>query len=287
VNVLVADNDPLFSRIVKARLEKLGYSVTSVSDGSEAWKAYEHNRFRFVITEFDLAGFDGPELCQRIREVNQNRHTYVMFYAARNDGDSIVSAYQAGADDFLSKPFNPVLLDLRLTHGKRVLNREDDLRLISNHDDSTGFIKFDTFKRFFLVHESGARRHNYEGVVTFVNVDNYDEIFETYGHTVAIQSVSMVAGMIGASIRSSDLVAHTGEENGEFCVLMPDNSLDNVGKVVARIEERIKGTALHSGTEILHPRLSYSTVTYPHENLGIDELLAVVNRTPFHLSSAA
>jgi diguanylate cyclase (GGDEF)-like protein len=287
LNVLVADGDPLFGRIVKARLEKLGYSVTIVPDGDEAWRAYERMRFRFVITEYDLAGLDGPELCRRIRNMKKSRHTYVLFYAARNDSDSIVAAYQAGADDFLGKPLNPVLLDLRLAHGRQVLNREDDLRVIANHDDTTGFIKFDTFKRFFAVHESGARRYKYQGVVTFVTIDNYNDIYRNHGQGVAVQALSMVAGIIGASIRSSDLVAHTGEDVGEFCILMPDTSLENLGKVVERIEGRVASTAIHSGTDILRPRLSYGTAAYPREGLGTEELLAPENRRPYSLSPAA
>lgn len=287
MNILLVDSDPLFGRIVKARLEKLGYAVSIALDGAEAWELYEHSRFRFVITEFDLPGLDGPELCRRIRNMGRDRHTYVLFYAARNDSDSIVQAYQAGADDFLGKPFNPVLLDLRLTHGTQILNREDDLRVVANHDDTTGFIKFDTFLRFFSVYESGARRYGYVGVVMFVTIDNYEELYELHGHGVAVQTKSMVASMLGSSIRSSDLVSHVGEDTGEFCVLMPDTPTENVSKVVERVESRAKSTAIHTGKEILYPRLSYSTAKYPQENLGPEETLASENRQPFRLSPAA
>lgn len=253
MKVLLADSDLLFSRLVKSRLEKAGYSVATVPTGPEAWELFEHSRFRFVITEFDLPGLDGTELCRRIRNLSRRRHTYVMFYAARNSSDNIVEAYQAGADDFLGKPFNPTLLDLRLARGRQELNREDDLRVVANHDDATGFIKYNTFMRFFLVHESGAKRYKYEGIVTFVTIDNYEEILESYGYGVAMQTKSSVAGVLDSSIRSSDLVSHVGEDSGEFCILMPDTPKENIGTVVDRIESRIKNVAIHAGNDIIHP----------------------------------
>jgi len=287
VKVLLADGDPLFGRIVKSRLEKIGYAVTLASDGDAAWELYQHSPFRFVITEYDLPGVSGPEFCSRVRSLSRGGHTYVLFYATRNDGESIVDAYQAGADDFLAKPFNPVLLDLRLARGKQELTREDDLRMLSSQDDTTGFIKFNTFLRFFTVHEAGARRYNYQGLVTFAAIENFEEILESHGYGIANQTKIIVANALGSSVRSSDLVSHVGDETGDFCILMPDTPKENVGKVIARIESQLQSTAIHAGKEILRPQLSYSTVTYPHEDLHAEQCLAPENREPFKLISAA
>lgn len=287
MDILLADSDPLFGRIVQSRLEKLGHTVSLVADGAEAWSLYEHSRFRFVITEFDLPGLNGAQLCRNIRSAGRRRHTYVLFYAGRSDSDSIVDAYQAGADDYLSKPFNPVLLDLRIAHGMENLNREDDLRVVANHDDSTGFIKYDTFMRFFSVYESGARRYGYKGVVTFVSIDNYDELCDRHGHAIAGQTKSMVAALLGSSIRSSDLIAHVGEDTGEFCILMPDTAVEGVKIVVDRIDSKIKSTAIHSGKDVFRPQLSFATANYPHENLSAEQSLAPENRVSHKLSPAA
>ena len=287
MDFLLADSDPLFGRIVKSRLEKFGNTVSLATDGAEAWRLYERSRIRFVITEFDLPVMEGAELCRRIRDAGRGQHTHVLFYAARHDSECIVAAYQAGADDYLGKPFNPVLLDLRIANGKRALNREDDLRVLANHDESTGFIKFDTFMRFFATHESGARRYGYEGVILFVTIDNYDKLCGLHGNGVAVQTKSVVAGVLSSSIRSSDLVAHVGEDTGEFCILLPDTPSEKVKILVARIESRVKSTAIHTGNEILHPRLAYSVATYPQKNLKPKEILAPGNRKPFRLSPAA
>ena len=76
MKVLLVDNDQLFSPIVKSRLEKLGYAVSMASDGEAAWEPYQHPPFRFLITEYNLPGVGGPELCRRIRNMNRGRHTY-------------------------------------------------------------------------------------------------------------------------------------------------------------------------------------------------------------------
>jgi PleD family two-component response regulator len=268
-------------------MDKLGYALTLAPSGDVAWELYQHSPFRFVITEYDLPGLDGPELCRRIRNENHSRHTYVMFYAARNDSDIIVEAYHAGADDFLAKPFNLVLLDLRLSRGKQELNREDDLRIHSNHDDTTGFIKFNTFMRFFAVHDAGARRHSYQGIVTFATIENFDDILSNHGYGLAKQTKSVVASVLGSAIRSSDLVAHAGEDSRDFCTLMPDMPRENVGIVVRRIESQLRNAIIHTGKAILRPRLEYSTVIYPNAKLTAEQSLEPQNRVPFKLDSAA
>ncbi len=287
MRILLVDTDQLFTRIVKLKLEKWGHIVHIELSGEAAWEELERQAYRVVMLEHDLGDLDGLELCRRIRKLHRARYTYVLFYSANHEHEALTSAYQAGADDYLNKPFNPQLLRLRLKNGKRMLNLEDELRNVASLDTTTGFINHDTFLRFFSVYEAGARRYKYTGLLLFITAENFKEVFDEYGGEVANQLKSAIAEVMPVSIRKSDLVSNMRDDAGEFCIMMPYTLLENVGSVINRLDNKLKDVVVQAGNTLIHPRISYSTVQYPQEDRGVDEVMAAENRVAFVLNSAA
>ena len=132
-----------------------------------------------------------------------------MFYATRSDNDSVIAAYQAGADDFLIKPFNPLLLELRLGRRKKIVGFGPESREQPSRDHLTGFIKYDAFKRFFSVHNAGARKLNHRGVVTFAAIEKLARIRAERGCGGSNQAKSSAASVLGWEIRRTDRAALT------------------------------------------------------------------------------
>lgn len=133
MRLMIAEDDPT-SRLLLARvLEKLGYEVLQAPGGPEAWELFQRERVRLVITDWMMPDLDGLELCRRIRaDVRHARYTYLIVLTALAGKSSFLEAMDAGADDFVSKPFDPDQLLARLRVAERVLSLEADLRRVES-----------------------------------------------------------------------------------------------------------------------------------------------------------
>lgn len=282
---LIADRNQLFNRLVKLKLEKWGHSVDIAMTGEEAWKALDRNNYRAVIMDWGLEGVDAPDLCRRIRSLGRARYTYVMFYSEHNDHDSMVAAYEAGADDYLIKPFNPLLLQLRIKTGKRMLNLEDELRELASYDETTGLISYATFKDFFATFLSGAIRHELSGTVLFLHVTNYAGVEQDHGAIAATKIMIEVANVLAKTMRSSDLVAKVDEDH--FCVLLPQTPEANIQHVLQHIQEHMVGVAVIAGPTRIEPIVEAEIAGYPVEGLSAEEVLAYGNRQSVGFLSVA
>jgi len=129
-NILVVDDDPIVSTIVAANLTKAGYAVHSVSDGIEALQYLASNPTGIVISDWNMPRLDGIELCRRIRSQVANGYTYVILLTSQGRIEQRVQGLTAGADDFLTKPFDPRELLERVRVAERILQLETRETLI-------------------------------------------------------------------------------------------------------------------------------------------------------------
>ncbi|HEY8076974.1 MAG TPA: response regulator [Labilithrix sp.] len=123
MRVLAADDEPGVVRSLERLLKSWGYEATSANDGVEAWRILKHEDApRVVILDWDMPGLTGIEVLRLLRATAHGKETYVVLLTARQHKSELIEALEAGADDFLSKPFEPRELQLRLAKG--VMSRE-------------------------------------------------------------------------------------------------------------------------------------------------------------------
>lgn len=127
LDILIVDDDNLSRRLLKRTLQKWGYRVTEASDGEKAWEIYRQGKFAMVITDWMMPGTDGLELVRRIRQHPSGEYVYIIMLTARSLKKDVVVGMEAGADDFLVKPFNQEELRVRLRAGERILQLEKSL----------------------------------------------------------------------------------------------------------------------------------------------------------------
>ncbi|OFW21737.1 MAG: hypothetical protein A3H97_16510 [Acidobacteria bacterium RIFCSPLOWO2_02_FULL_65_29] len=122
MRALVADDDRLNATLVARSLEKFGLDVVVTSDGAQAWKRLEADpAVSLAILDWMMPGIDGPELCRRIRSDEARASMYVLLLTARDSRTDLVAGLDAGANDYLTKPFDPDELRARVDVGLRVL----------------------------------------------------------------------------------------------------------------------------------------------------------------------
>jgi phosphoserine phosphatase RsbU/P len=128
VKILIADDDSIPRRLLHAALVKAGHEVVSTCDGVEAWQALQQaDAPRLVILDWLMPGLDGVEICRRVRQRDAAPYTYLLLLTSKDRKEDLITGLEAGADDYLTKPFDPQELQVRLRTGQRILDLQTAL----------------------------------------------------------------------------------------------------------------------------------------------------------------
>lgn len=125
MKVLIADDSALVRRLIEVAVLDRGHEPLAVDDGAAAWTAFEHEHPSLVILDWQMPELDGLEVCRRIRTSPYARDTFVLVVTGRIEGDDVVNALDAGADDYLFKPFTPSSITARLAIAERRIAAND------------------------------------------------------------------------------------------------------------------------------------------------------------------
>ncbi len=143
--ILIVDDDPIALEMLQTTLEKAGHKVSSARNGHEALARLEQEPIRMVITDWVMEPMDGLQLCRAIRSRHFSHYVYIIMLSARDERANIAQGLAAGADDFVTKPFDPAELAARIKAGQRILSLEmRDVtifalaRLAESRDTETG-----------------------------------------------------------------------------------------------------------------------------------------------------
>ncbi len=126
MKILVVEDDRAQLKVLARVLGNLGHEILTARDGVEAWEMIEGRDIRMVITDWLMPRMDGPTLCRKIRETNSPQYIYTVLLTSMNRSEDVVSGIQAGADDYISKPFNHAELSARIAAGQRIIQLEDE-----------------------------------------------------------------------------------------------------------------------------------------------------------------
>lgn len=128
LSILVADDDPVSLRILQKALEKCGHDVRVARNGTEAWQVLTSPEApRLAVLDWMMPGMDGPTICRRARALPSELPPYFILLTARNDYPDVVAGLEAGANDYVTKPFHHAELKARVQVGLRVLELQKKL----------------------------------------------------------------------------------------------------------------------------------------------------------------
>ena len=279
MRALIVSDDLLFAGLVTKKIKTLGYVAESVTTATAALERIKKDTYRIVLTGWNLRGMTGRELTEGIRNLNRSRYTYIIVSPAVMTPDVIVDALEAGADDFLGRPFNPIELKLKMSHASRLLDLEDELRDGAGTDDKTGLVNDASFRHFFRVVTAEARRLKERGTLMYVVVDEYKAIYEEYGFEPAETLAVEIGRALNSIIRSSDLVARLKDDL--FCMMLQNTQLELCKTVAAKVKEKVGNMSLFMDDLEIYPTVSIEILDYPIDALTSDEILAITDRLAY------
>lgn len=143
MKVLIAEDDATSRMMLKAVLTKWGYEVVETSDGDEAWQVLQRKDApRLAILDWVMPGISGDELCRKVRQLSPLRPIYIILLTVRRDKADVIAGLEAGANDYVRKPFDREELRARVSVGKRVVRLEATLfKRIRELQDAMAHIK--------------------------------------------------------------------------------------------------------------------------------------------------
>jgi sigma-B regulation protein RsbU (phosphoserine phosphatase) len=130
MRILIVEDDAVSRRMLQGLLTKQGYEVTMASNGREAWTALQREDFSLVITDWIMPEIDGLKLCRLIRgrQQKQKKYTYIILITVMSGKNSYLEGIESGADDFLTKPYDPDVLRARLRVAERLLDLRQEVQ---------------------------------------------------------------------------------------------------------------------------------------------------------------
>jgi len=143
MKILIAEDDPVSRRLLGATLERFGYEVVVAADGAEAWTALQRDDAPpLAILDWMMPELDGVEICRRVREIPTSTPPYLILLTAKTERGDVVAGLDAGANDYLKKPFDRGELRARLQVGAQVLELQKNLaERISELEDALAQVK--------------------------------------------------------------------------------------------------------------------------------------------------
>jgi diguanylate cyclase (GGDEF)-like protein len=233
-SVLVAENDPIFRHLLQSWLQRWEYKVIAVENGLDAWNALQlQNSPKLAILDWMMPGMNGVDLCRRIRAQTDAPYRYTVLLTAKDAKQDVVTGLDAGADDYLTKPFDLGEFRARVRSGKRILELQDALlrahqamQFEAAHDPLTGL--WNRGAILDLLRRETQRRQRSGGRlgVMMIDLDRFKQINDSHGHLIGDVVLREVVRRLRATIRPYDFIGRYGGE--EFLILVPSCNHDDL-----------------------------------------------------------
>jgi two-component system, cell cycle response regulator len=290
---LVADDDAVTRRVLTAQLASRFGRVLEAVDGEQALKICQTERVDLVISDWLMPKKTGVEFCRALRSQSARQFTFFIMLTSLQDKHRLYEAFEAGADDFLTKPWDPAELQARLSAAERIVRLERDLtrnirlgnrlnhrlrrsyqrlEVVATTDALTGLLNRREADARLEAALATARESGQPISIAMVDVDNFKQVNDKYGHKAGDLILKAIAQSMGNSLRSTDLCFRVGGD--EFLILMPDTSTSEASVVAGRLRHAAATSIAftdYSGTGVA---LSIGIATAHGELPNADRFLA-------------
>jgi diguanylate cyclase (GGDEF)-like protein len=302
LRILVADDDAVSRLMLKALVSKLGHECLVAEDGSSAWELLSAEAVDVLLTDWQMPGLDGPELCRRVRGELSGRYVYIVLITGLGNPEQILEGMGAGADDYLIKPADPVAVHARLVAAERVTNlhrqvahfrdqlEQANLELLERSltDPLTGLGNRRRMEEDLArTHARALRLERAYGMVLF-DIDHFKLYNDHYGHLAGDEALRQLARCLDRVIRAGECVYRYGGE--EFLVLLPDCDAEEAAAAAERICREVADQALpHETRPTAPPLVTLSggvTCWEPGSTSSVTELLNQADDALFEAKSA-
>lgn len=279
MRILIADAETANRSLIKALASRLGHDCLVASDGASAWELMRNADIDLLFTDGRLPGIDGPQLCRRVRGEITSRYTYVVIVAGALDAEEVLDAMDAGADDFIVKPVNPLEVQACLVAAERVtgLHRqlargraqleEAHLELLGRSltDPLTNLGNRRRLEEDLVKIHARSQRSREPYCVAVFDLDHFAHYNERYGRASGDEVLRQVSACLLRVVRAGESVYRYGGD--ELVLVMTSCREEEAVAAAERILHTVKLMALaHEGRPGTSPIVTLSAGVACHES---------------------
>lgn len=245
MRILIADDDRISRRLLEATLQRWGHDVVSVADGKGALQALNRDDGpKLAILDWMMPEMNGLDVARHLRASRDGDYVYIIFLTARNSKKDMIEGLNAGADDYVIKPFDFRELKVRLRAGERILNLQaeliaarESLRDQATRDSLTRLWNRGALLEILSREVARAQREDTSISVIMADVDTFKTVNDTHGHKAGDAVLVEMARRLQSAMRPYDMVGRYGGE--EFVMIVPRCDATFGGYVAERLRHLV------------------------------------------------
>ena len=274
MRVLVADDDPLTLHMVVYRLRQWGHEVVTCSDGGEAWKILQSDQApQIAILDWIMPELDGLQVCQKLRAQSPTPYVYVILLTGKDETKDLIAGLEAGADDYLCKPFHLGELEARLRSGKRIVDLQaelikarETLRIQAMQDPLTQTLNHGAILEHLHRELNRAQREHLPLSLIMADLDEFKRVNDTHGHLAGDYVLVEVTRRFHECLRSYDAIGRYGGE--EFLIVLPGSDALTALKQAERLQASLSDEPICIPGSSIQITVSQGVTTWMHPFVG-------------------
>jgi two-component system, cell cycle response regulator len=243
LRILIAEDDPVSRRLLEATLVRWDYEVVVACDGPSALELLQRDDApSLALLDLIMPGMNGDEICRKVREWFEGKYVYLLLLTANSHKADLIHGLNAGADDYLVKPVDPMELKARLNTGRRILELQEQLIAASEamrrqamRDSLTGAWNHAAILDILRSELYRGRREGGSLSVVLADLDHFKDVNDTFGHLAGDEALCEAYRRMANAMRPYDMIGRYGGE--EFLIVLP--GCDEIGAF--HFCERLRG----------------------------------------------
>ncbi|ODS33002.1 MAG: two-component response regulator [Candidatus Scalindua rubra] len=270
MKVLIAEDEIISRRRLEKFLESMDYEVIACKDGLDVWKIIQsENAPNLLILDWLMPGMDGVEICRKVRKQAKEPYTFILLLSSKSEQEDIVRGMEAGADDYITKPFNKDELRVRLRAGRRIVELNEELLAVQNNlkkqvinDDLTGLYNRRYMAEILEKEFDRALRYETDLSCILLDLDYFKEVNDTFGHTFGDLVLCGISNCLRQGTRKTDISFRYGGE--EFMILFPSTGIEDAKSVAEKIRSTCEAKIHDDGTNSVAITVSIGVASVKH-----------------------
>lgn len=287
MRILIAEDDLTSRIILESILKKWGFTPVITSNGKQALEALKSPEGpRLAILDWQMPEMNGIEVCRRIRGIETPHPPYLIVLTSRDEKKDIVKALEAGANDFISKPYDNDELQARINVGQRMVQLQSDLvqayRDLEHeamHDSLTGIFNRRAIMNLLKKEMARAKREKTGLCIGLCDIDHFKRVNDTHGHQTGDEVLVVLTRLVLDKLRSHDHLGRYGGE--EFLIVTPGSREFNPATLFERICAHVRTGKISTEKQTLSITLSIGVAQYTPDQT-FDALLAAADKALYH-----
>lgn len=292
--ILLVEDDKLQARVTEDYLESEGFEVICIDSGRGAIEIAKTQPVDLMLLEFVLPDISGDEACRILKNMENTKGVPIIVLTSKSSTDDKVAGLNAGADDYLTKPYSEKELTARIYANLRVKAFQDELRrtnrqlvealskveILADTDSMTGLFNRRHFDAILEKEFDRTLRYQSPTSCVMIDVDNFKRINDEYGHSVGDICLKEIADIIKKCVRKIDTAARWGGE--EFIILLPQTKKEDAVSIASRILTSVSNNRFSSISR--HITVSVGIAGVPDSSIDTTEKL--INTTDLEMYEA-